>query len=196
MASIDGIIGREEKTSLIPQDAAGAPDYRFEVVLDCVKTEAPIDDAEPTELPVEDGADITDHVKLRPTALTLTFVHSEEALDFAQPLSDPFRPKDMYGQLLEWRESKQELVVMTPHRVYRNMIITSLAPTWDSTNGRSLTASISFRQIIKVSTKTVELAASTSPKAMKKRGKKTAKVAKEGPKKSAYRALSDWVGGE
>jgi hypothetical protein len=167
-------------TLIVPQNERGGLTLSDMLVIDAVTSEAWSDDALPTRLPVEDGADVTDHVVTQPTRLSLGVVQSNHPVTLvglgevvananiggvvAITGTSPMRARQFYEDLFRFQQTKQLLTVITPHRVGENMILTSLPPTWDATNGEGFVATLQFEEIIRVSTRIVEVSRSGSPK--------------------------------
>jgi hypothetical protein len=195
--AIGDLIGLSESTVIVPYDLDELTLNTSDLLeIDCVENEAPSDAAEPTRLPVEEGVDITDHVKIAPGILTLTVKHSENSLNFDEMIESlvPGRSKDFYNQLLDWKNEAQALVIITPHRLYDKYIITDVSPSWDNTNSKAFAGTISFQEIRKVSTDLVQLSAPPRSK-KKKLGVKKIKPVSASKARSALSALSAWSGG-
>ncbi len=194
------VLGFGTKTRIVPQsDYQGMTllDSTEQLEIDCTIREAASHDAEPTELPVEEGADITDHVRTKPDSLQLEFILSNDPLDNpipGFPSLDPFRADDGYRKLLNWQAEKQLLAVVTPHRAFESMVITNISPEWDNRTGMCVRGTISFKEIVRVETQTVTLAqGSLAPK--KKSGLKKMPPAEPAKRASALAALRSWVKG-
>ncbi len=192
------VIGFAEQTKIIPYDSDELTlNTDAMIELDCVENEAPVDSGQLTKLPVEEGADVSDHFKDESSSLTLTVKHSEQSLAFDELIESllPGRSKDFYDQLREWKSKAQLLVIVTPHRLYDKYIITNIAPSWDPTNSRSFAGTITFQELIRVSTQTVELNAPAPKKSKKKLGVKKMKPASPAKRASALSALARWTSG-
>jgi len=199
MGVVGALLGFGTKTRIVPQsDYEGFTvlDSSEQLELDCTINEAPVYEAEPTDLPVEEGADITDHVRLKPDVLSLEFILTNDPLDEpipGKPALDLFRADDGYRKLINWQSEKRLLAVVTPHRAYESMVITNISPVWDNTVGQGVKATISFREIKTVATQTVKLAGgSMAPKT--KRGLKKMSPANTVQRASVLAALKKLAG--
>lgn len=88
-----------------------------DIVLDVTKEESPNYANNVTDRPVEDGTNITDHVRPRPTHLSLFGVISEEA-------------EDKFEKLKEYKE-KGELLDFRGRNRFKNLVIETLHTDFD-----------------------------------------------------------------
>lgn len=131
--------------------------------------------AEITMHPVEEGADVTDHVRALPRELDLVGVASNvpaSFLDWAARSSG--YAQDVYDQLNEWMDSGRLLTVLAVGDFYESMAIVSMDRGHDNTKGKSVHVSLSLREVQVVSTETVDAptpktarGAKTKPKGQK-----------------------------
>ena len=202
MTIVANLLGFGTKTRIVPQeDYAGFTLLRSdeELQIDCVEEANPSHDAEPTDLPVEEGADITEHVRLKPDSLTLRIVHTNDPLDDpipGRPAIDQFRADDAYRKLVNWEFEKVLLAVVLPDRTFENMIITNISPQKTSVSGAAFVGTVSFREIVRVETSQVALTASGSMAPKKKAGLKKMAPADPVKRASALKRLSSWIGGD
>lgn len=101
-----------------------------------------------TAFPVEQGAAITDHVRVDPHTLTLQSIVGE--FPIAQSLGQiesTDRVQRAYEGLLRSQDEAALLTVVTTLKTYASMIITSSSVTRDAANGRILNVSLSLQQI-------------------------------------------------
>lgn len=111
-------------------------------------------DNEITEHPVEQGADIVDHVRARPVTLMIEGVVSDtpvqDAVRAARTAALPSR--EALDRLLALRNARLPVSIITSIRAYDNMVIESLVIPRDATTGDALGFTARFRQIRVVTT--------------------------------------------
>lgn len=137
------------------------------VEFDCLESENPELENEITDHPVERGADITDHVRPKPLSLQITgFVSNTPVNAQAQQriirsqgvdittTSVEDSPAGAVGyaenarDILEGlRVSADLLTIVTPSRVYSNMVIQKLAYPRDARTGDAMRFNMSFKEI-------------------------------------------------
>jgi hypothetical protein len=166
-----------QQTMIIPQNDAGGLMLSDMLVPDVATTEQPNNDALPTRLPVENGSDVSDNIVIQPTRLGLGVVHSNHPADLLGLDAGPMRARQFYEDLFRFQQTKQLLSIVTPHRVYENMVLVSLPPAWDNTNGEGFVATLQFEEIVRVETRIVALQRSNSGGNLKDGGHKTMKTA-------------------
>jgi len=104
------------------------------------------DDAEITQHPVQQGASIADHAYMKPAAVTIKFmVGAQENV----PL------RDVYTKLLALQSSFEPLDVVTGKRIYKNMLIKSLAQTTDRDTEHVLSVTAQLQEVRIVSVETI-----------------------------------------
>lgn len=140
--------------------------------------------AEATDNEVEEGADVTDHVRLKPATLVLEGIMTNTPLDdsavAAYQSSGPFglvtdddepstpgRAENAFALLEVLFEAKQPITVVTNLKTYKSMIIESMQVPRDAKSGDAVRVSLSFKQIRLVSNKLVTVSTNT-PGAKKK----------------------------
>lgn len=120
--------------------------------------------AETTDHPVEDGADITDHIRRKPDELSLKGIVSNHPVlilasfraDPSVPGGDPStRAEDAYGWLREVKDQGLLLQVSTTLRDYENMAILSMSVVRDKDRRNVLEVDLSLREIIIATTEQV-----------------------------------------
>ena len=134
-----------------------------DVLLDAVTSESHSFDVDVTEHPVETGSAISDHARPRPNRLTLDAVISNTPLTAAaQSNSDSTQGDDSVGRAQaamrrfeEMRDTSELLMVVTPARIYANMVIESMTVPRDPSTGDALRFSLSFKQVRVVANKAV-----------------------------------------
>lgn len=113
-----------------------------------VKNEATSDRLTITKQPIQQGASITDHAYKEPTVFSVNVLFQDNSL--SQVLS-PFASTGLakiYQSLLDLQSSRVPFDIVTPKRVYRNMLMASLGQTTDKETENCLAISASFQQII------------------------------------------------
>jgi len=112
------------------------------------------DDLEITQHPVQDGAVITDHAYKKPVTLTIKAQYS--------PLLIGVPVDEMYRRLLKLQNDKIPMDVVTGKRLYKNMLIKSVAETTDKATSQILNVTASLQEIITVSVVVVTVPATSS----------------------------------
>lgn len=143
------------------------------LVMDVTVEETHTDDAEFSDHPIENGADITDHVILLPSGLTITAGVS----DSGGTSAGDKRSVEAYEKLLELRAERIPFDVVTGKRVYKNMLIRSLSHTTDKETENSILFTAELRQVIIVTIQAVSI-----PRSRQKRGMATGGTDKTGQK--------------
>jgi hypothetical protein len=116
-----------------------------EITVNVVTNESTTDTLTITKQPVQQGASITDHAFKEPTVLSMQ-VYFEDNL--FKSLSK------IYQELIELQESRKPFDVLTPKRIYQNMVIASLSQTTDRATENCLSIGISFQEVIIVNVTT------------------------------------------
>ena len=136
-------------------------------------------DAEVTEHPVEDGADIADHIRTLPAIVVVTGIVSDTPLSATAPrrLGD-LPSEEARAHFENVRLAREPITVETATRVYTNMVMQGYSEIVDGKSGDAFNFRATFKQIDLVSNNrtfiTVKL-----PRARRKRnlGNKSAKSA-------------------
>lgn len=107
-----------------------------------------------TEHPVEQGADIVDHVRARPIVVTLEGVVSDTPVqDFVRASRTAALPsREALDRLLAIRNARQPVEIVTSIRTYTDMMLESLTVPRDAATGDALAFTARFRQIRIVTT--------------------------------------------
>jgi len=116
-------------------DAAPSEDHAFE--------------SEVTSHPVEDGADITDHVRARPVTVSISGVVSDSPIGAVadQRVLGDVPSADAFTLLLEIRDAREPVTIQTNLRTFDNMVLTSLQVPQDASTGQSLRFRATFVQV-------------------------------------------------
>lgn len=114
-----------------------------------------------TEHPVQSGAAVNDHAYLNPRKLTMEIGMSDVAASIVsgQFVSGLPRSVTAFRLLQELQAKKTFLRVLTRLQLYENMLIESISAPDDYTTRYSLKATVSLREVIVPSVKTVAVSA-------------------------------------
>jgi len=113
---------------------------------DCCIEEQHRDDLVITELPVEQGAAISDHSYKRPALLSLRYGFSDSSAGQAGHV------RQVYNMLLSLQASRQPFTVSTGKRLYKSMLLQSIDTGTDNKTANSMFVSAVCREIILTST--------------------------------------------
>jgi hypothetical protein len=108
------------------------------VPIDCVVSERHTSEIAITEIPIEDGARITDHAFVLPKKVTLDIANQNAAAAF--------------NALVAFQESRIPFVLVTGLKVYTNMLVKNLSADRDKTFSAILRCSCDLQEIIIVGT--------------------------------------------
>lgn len=125
-----------------------------------------------TKQPVQQGASITDHAYKEPTTFSM-------AILFADNLFTSL--SKVYQDLLDLQSSRVPFDVITPKRIYNNMLVAVLSQTTDKNTENCLSINISFQEVLLVNVVTttvprIKQALSGVTSATQAAGKKSALV--------------------
>jgi hypothetical protein len=128
-----------------PAAATSATIYVFDAVFELEHTQ----DLQPTELPVQSGANITDHVFIKPARLTLEIGMSDVMSSYTpgQWSGASSKSVNAYQILLQLSFTRTALTITTKLRTYTNCVITSIRARDNYKTINSLRAVITFQQI-------------------------------------------------
>ncbi len=146
------------------------------ITVNTVISEAATDTLTITKQPVQEGASITDHAFKEPTGFTMQVLFQD---NIRVSLSK------LYQNLLDLQTSRAPFDVITPKRIYKNVLISTLGQTTDKHTENVLAINITFQEIIivKVGASSVARSNQKNPGATgatEKAGKKSfLKIAKE-----------------
>lgn len=142
-----------------------------------------------TKQPVQQGASITDHAYKEPTTLSMTaYLKDNNILSGLLSTFNGNALSKLYQQLLDLQNSRTPFVVVTPKRIYRNMLIATLIQTTDKSTENCLALSFGFQEVIIVAVSTT-----TVPRLRQKLPGATSATQNAG-KKSALLSLKEGVG--
>ena len=126
------------------------PQRKFaDIEVDVIINENATDVLTITKQPVQQGASISDHAFKEPTVLSMSIYFKA---GFFTSLSE------IYEKLLELQVSRLPFDVITPKRVYRNMLMSTLAQTTDKNTENTLSINVTFQEVIIVNVSTTQVA--------------------------------------
>ncbi len=190
------------------------------LTLDASVSEQHTGDVEVTDHPVELGADISDHARVKPERLVITGLISdvginrgEARLDIA-PNSDPDAPIPIvgagrranageagrsnsgYATLRKFKDERHLLKIITALRSYDNMILENLSVPRDGKSGDALVFTATFKEIRLVALKRALVhVTATVGKPVVDTGKKSTVEADDGPRSYLHHAVVLFGGG-
>lgn len=176
---LERVTGKQQRTSITLQE----DDTRV-LSFDACISETHIGNAATTDHPVEDGADMTDHIQRTPEELQITGIVSDTPVLFLASIrAEPAvtggdsrnRAKDAYTFIKEIKDGGKLVSVATSLRDYANMAIVGLSVIRDKDTSKVVEMAISLREVLIAIT---EQAAAPEPetnsrKKVVKQGKKT-----------------------
>jgi hypothetical protein len=118
-------------------------------VLDVAVSEEHAFDSEVTSHPVEQGADISDHVLARPINVSIEGVVSDTPIGAAATArGDTTLPSsDAFARLIAIRNAREPVIIETSLQVFRNMVLQSLQVPRSSSTGDALRFRATFVQV-------------------------------------------------
>lgn len=169
------------------------------VELDASLNEGHSSTADVTQFPVEEGADITDHVRIKPETLSITGVVTNTPLIFLASLREsPTRAEEAYGKLRDILRAREPVSVITSLRQYENMVLTSMKTSRDASTGSVVNVQLDFQEIIVASSESVAApeptAGAPSSAGAANAGSQAAGPASAGAAGASQSALSGIVG--
>ncbi|QIG74969.1 hypothetical protein EVC26_050 [Rhizobium phage RHph_I72] len=108
------------------------------VPISCVVSERHTSEVEITHNPIETGADVNDHAYIKPKEVVLEVGDAAAAATF--------------NTLIQFQSSRVPFYLVTGLTVYENMLISSIDATRDKDKASILSASVTCKQVIIVST--------------------------------------------
>lgn len=161
--------------------------------------------------PVEQGADISDHVRPQPDRVTLDCRLSDTPLSTSQqtrqvrsgavtvtttasqsaPRDNPGVSDASYRKLLAWRTSGQVLVVQTKRTRYESMVIEDVSETVEAKTGGGVTFSVKLKVIRIVKNKLTRTVVAKDKRAGSKVKTGTQNAQAPEQESSALRSMAD-----
>jgi hypothetical protein len=112
------------------------------IAVQVVVSEQTTDTLTITKQPVQQGAAITDHAYLEPTTFSHSIYFSNNSFTGGTSLSQ------IYTQLQNLQASAVPFDIVTPKRIYKNMLMTTLTNTVDKQTENVLAIHASYQQVI------------------------------------------------
>jgi len=160
------------------------------VQFDCSVSETHNHEVDVTSHPVEDGADVSDHIRKLPVGLEINGLVTNTPVIFLASLQAPSpiwgdlkrttdRVDAAYEKLQEIMDNGEMVDVVTSLKLYENMAITSLSVVRDVDRGNVLDCTMSLREIILAKKLTIDLPTpkEVANKIAQNKGKKGSKAA-------------------
>ena len=129
-----------------------------------------------TKQPVQQGASITDHSYKEPTGFSATMLFKD---NLTTSLSK------IYQNLLDLQNLKEPFDIITPKRIYHNMLMATISQTTDKATENCLSISMSFQEVIIVSVSTTSV-----PRQKQRNPKVTAKTDPAGNKSALLKGAN------
>ena len=108
------------------------------IPLNCILIEKHTSEVEITSNPIETGAEVNDHAYIKPKQVVLEVADRNAAL--------------VYNALVRFQESRVPFYLVTGLTIYKDMLIQAIDTTRDKTHSTVLSATVTCRQVIIVST--------------------------------------------
>ena len=111
-----------------------------------------------TKNPVENGADVTDHVRMEPLAFTVSGIVSDTPVKFlagiqaGNILTGNKQSKTAWDKLLELQAKREPFTLTQGLKSYNNVVIMKLSATKDASNSGALVFTSEMQEIILVGT--------------------------------------------
>jgi hypothetical protein len=116
------------------------------LTFDCTLTEQSRHASDVTRHPIEDGADVTDHVRPEPVTLTLQVVATTSPVGgLAEP--DAQRDRTFRRDVIEIKEGRELITVLCELGEFPNMVISGIDDRQDAGTGEAYIASITLTEI-------------------------------------------------
>lgn len=167
------------------------------VELDCSETESHQRTAEVTEHPVEDGADISDHVKIIPGRLTITGIVSDmQPVLIGRRDRTPNRGNRAHELIKSFMHDRRVITVTTALQQWENMVVTGLTIPCNAGTGDSVQMTIDFQEVRFAKTSTLESSPEPkkeTPKPTRDLGKKPTQEATPAQSTKSQSTLASWA---
>lgn len=116
------------------------------ITVKVVLTENTTDTLTITKQPVQQGASITDHAYMEPTAFSATIYYSDNlTTDINQ----------VYQQFQDLQTSRTPFDIVTPKRTYSSMLMTTLTLVTDKNSEKALSLTVACQQVVIVTVSAV-----------------------------------------
>jgi len=167
---------------------AGVAPIAMQVVVD----ERTTDSLTITKQPVQQGASITDHSFQEPTVFSSTAYFKDNSQSLLGELNSFTSPSvglaKIYQQLLDLQALRTVFNIVTPKRIYNNMLLASLTQTTDKATENCLAVSMAFQQVIIVTVATTNV-----PRINQTNPGRTGATQNAGTKQSALYSLNQGI---
>jgi hypothetical protein len=136
------------------------------LTIDAVLSETHTISAEVTDHPVEQGFNVTDHIRRLPDSITLECIVTDAPFD---PVEGDEPPSSTAYAYLNAIVGGSELInVVTSVRTYESMAVTSISITRDARTARALKFTAQLRQVRVVENRLTRVVVARDPRAGKK----------------------------
>lgn len=146
--------------------------------IDATESEGHGGELQVTDHEVESGADVSDHLRMRPRTLRIAGIVT--ALPTGQQ-PNRMRPYNAWDALRHIQESRQLVTVNTTLELYDSLALVSVEAPRDRTTGDALRFTLTFREVRQVASETVTL----PPRNRKAKAKTGDQPPKDAPEKAA-----------
>lgn len=119
-------------------------------------------ESEITDYPIEQGANISDHVRPKPIIVQLLCIVSQTPIPFDISVPSITRVEDARTKIIKWRDKGLMLNLFTFREYYTQMVIQAIEEDVDYSNANDFEATISFKQISTASVQFVQLPVATT----------------------------------
>lgn len=152
-SSLGQTIYKEVIATLFPRTMAG-------MTFDCVISEKHTLELAVTDNPIESGVSVTDHSYMKPYALEIDAGVTNSPMPW-RLFTDSYgfgeaRTKQAFEQLEALMRTREPFDVQTGLKLYTNMICTRVETTQDKTSANVFRFTATLREVIIVSTQTIE----------------------------------------
>jgi hypothetical protein len=115
-----------------------------------------------TDCPIEQGANISDHVRPKPIIVQMLGIVSQTPIPFDISVPSITRVEDARTKILKWRDKGVMLNLFTFREYYAQMVIQAIEEDIDFTNANDFEATLVFKQISTASLQFVQLPVATT----------------------------------
>lgn len=150
-----------------------------QINVNVVMSESTTDTLTITKQPVQQGASITDHSFKEPTQMTMVVYFRDNLVVSLSKI---------YQDLQDLQNSRTPFDIITPKRIYRSMLMSTLSNYTDGKTENVLSITMSFQEVIIVKVSTTQV-----PRIRQRNAGATGKTENAG-RKSALLSLKEGVG--
>lgn len=131
------IIQLDDRSGLIEADVSESEDHRFP--------------GDVSEIPIEDGSNISDHITILPINLELDLRFSDTPVSKFNPTkfleAEEGRGRKTALKLIGWQRAKRQFILTTGLASYSNIAIKSISIPRTAADGRSVLCRVVFAEI-------------------------------------------------